>query len=36
MDTVVVEVTTWSATDTQALLRLLDRSPLVASVERRD
>jgi hypothetical protein len=33
MDTVIIEVTTWSATDTQALLRVLDHSALVASVE---
>ena len=36
MDTVIIEVTTWSATDTQALLRVLEHSALVASVERID
>ncbi len=36
MDTVIIEVTTWSPTDTQALLRVLDHSALVARVERID
>jgi hypothetical protein len=36
MDTVVIEVTTWSATDTQALLRVLEHSALVARVEQID